>query len=198
MSISIPLQKLSQWQKTAFCAALLERMLPNYKMFSEASGFGDHKVLRNQLDLVWQWLDKNSRIKINYTAQLTKLEENIPDPEMFDLIGVFPALDAAMALMSLLQNMQDKDSEGFINVGKLSENSVSYYVELLLLEQLDETGEAEISDEEIKSHPLMAWEIATQNELFDYIQIAAEQKKSCIQAKELVLEEGLSNLGIEI
>lgn len=199
MAILLPFQKLSQWQQTAFCAALLERMLPNYKMFSEASGFGDYKLLRNQLDLVWQWLDKNSRIKINYSAQLAKLEDNIPDPESFDLIGVFPALDAAMALMSLLQNMQDKDSEGFINVGRLSENSVSYYVELLLLEEFDSENETvEITEEDINNHPLMVWEVATQKELCDYLQIAAEQKKTCIQAKTLVLEEGLSNLGIEI
>lgn len=165
-------------------------------MFSEASEFGQYKVLRNQLDLVWQWLDKNNRIKINYEAQLLKLEEHIPNPEHFDSLGVFPALDAAMALMSLLQNMQDKDSDGFDNVGRLSENSVSYYVELILSEDKPEGDE--VSDAEIQSHPLMAWEIATQNELFDYLNIAAENKKTCEQAKGLVLEEGLSNLGIEI
>lgn len=202
MAISLPFQNLSQWQKTTFCAALLERMLPNYKMFSEASNFGDYKLLRNQLDLVWQWLDKNSSIKINYAAQLAKLEDNIPDPEAFDFIGVFPALDAAMALMSLLQNMQDINSEGFVNVSKLSENSVSYYIELLLLEEAYESDTdnepLEISPKDINEHPLMVWEIATQQELFDYLQVAAEQKKTCIHAKELVLEEGLSNLGIEI
>lgn len=198
MAITPSLQNLSQWQQTAFCAALLERMLPNYKMFSEASNFGDYKVLRNQLDLVWQWLDKNSKIKINYSAQLVKLEDNIPDPEQFDFIGVFPALDAAMALMSLLQNMQDKDSDGFANVAKLSENSVSYYVELLLLDEQGDNEDAEVSADDINQHPLMEWERATQKELFDYLTIAAEQKKTCIQAKELVLEEGLSNLGIEI
>ena len=198
VAITHSLQNLSHWQQTAFCAALLERMLPNYKMFSEASSFGDYKLLRNQLDLVWQWLDKNSNIKINYSAQLAKLEDNIPDPSSFDFIGVFPALDAAMALMSLLQNMQDRDSEGFANVAKLSENSVSYYVELLLLDELADNNEVEISEEDINQHPLMEWEAATQKELFDYLTIAAEQKKTCIQAKELVLEEGLSNLGIEI
>jgi|GEM_PF-5002247 len=50
----------------------------------------------------------------------------------------------------------------------------------------------------IETHPLMEWELATQQELFNYISIAQENKKSCVHAKSLVLEEGLSNLGIEM
>lgn len=202
MSINLPFNKLSQWQQVAFCAALLERMIPNYQMFSEHTEFGNFKILRNQLDLIWQWLDKANRCKINYDAQIAKLEEQVPDPELFDFLGVFPALDSAMALMSLFQAMQDAESDGFINVSKLSENSVSYYVELSLAQQIDEITPEEdeimISEQQIREHPLMQWEIATQNELFDFLTSASENKASCVKAKALVLEEGLSNLGIEI
>ena len=44
----------------------------------------------------------------------------------------------------------------------------------------------------------MLWEQETQTELYDFIKLAPENKKSCLYAKSLVLEEGLSNLGIEI
>jgi uncharacterized protein YjaG (DUF416 family) len=202
VAIHLPFNKLSQWQQVAFCAALLERMIPNYQMFSEHTEFGNFKILRNQLDLIWQWLDKANRCKINYDAQIAKLEEQVPDPELFDFLGVFPALDSAMALMSLFQAMQDPESDGFINVSKLSENSVSYYVELSLAQQIDEITPEEdeimISEQQIREHPLMQWEIATQNELFDFLTSASENKASCVKAKALVLEEGLSNLGIEI
>jgi len=206
VTIRLPFAQCSLWQQTAFCAALLERMLPNYQMFSEAEEFGEYKVLRNQLDLIWQWLDKKNSCKINYTAQLNKLEEQTPNPEHFDSFGVFPALDVCMALMSLLQAMQDQDEESVINVGRLSENSVSFYVELLLTDELlteedpanDQDEDAGIDPAIIKNHPLMQWERATQNELFDFIKGAAENKKTCLAAKTLVLEEGLSNLGIEI
>ncbi|ASP49950.1 YjaG family protein [Cognaticolwellia beringensis] len=202
MAIHLPLNKLSQWQQVAFCAALLERMLPNYQMFAEHVEFGDYKVLRNQLDLIWQWLDKANRCKINYDAQIAKLEEQVPDPDAFDFLGVFPALDSAMALMSLFQAMQDPESDGFVNVSKLSENSVSYYVELSLAQQIDEITPEEdeivIEPQQIAEHPLMQWEIATQNELFDFLSTASENKASCVKAKAMVLEEGLSNLGIEI
>ena len=195
MSKSLSFKSLSQWQQIAFSAALLERMLPNYKLFSEATEFGEFSVLRNQLDTVWQWLDKNNRCKINYEAQLAKLEPQIPEPESFDFFGVYPALDTCMAMVSLFHVMQDKTSEGCLNVSKLSESSVIKYTELMLSQDMDE---ALISDEHIESHPLMEWELATQQELFNYISFAQENKKSCLHAKSLVLEEGLSNLGIEI
>tara|TARA_B110000091_G_scaffold132048_1_gene141484 strand:+ start:1274 stop:1870 length:597 start_codon:yes stop_codon:yes gene_type:complete len=198
MAVHLPLKNLSQWQQIAFCSALLERMLPNYKMFSDVEAFGEFKVIRNQLDLVWQWLDKNNRCKINFTAQLTKLEEQTPNPEHFNTFGVFPALDVCMALMSLLQGMQDKDDEGFFNVSRLSANSVSFYVELLLSEALDNQDEGLISEDDVSEHPLTEWEVESQTELFNFINSAPENKSTCIKAKALMLEEGLSNLGIEI
>jgi len=198
LAIHLPFAKLSHWQQIAFAGALLERMLPNYRMFSESSKFGDYAVLRNQLDLVWQWLDKKNQTKININAQLNKLEEQTPDPEVFDFFGVFPALDVCMAMMSLLQliqsNGEDKSHEDINSVSRLSHNSVSYYVELLLIDE----GEIEVQAANINEHPLGVWEKETQYELFDFLKFAAENKRSCQLAKEMALAEGLSNLGIEI
>ena len=202
MSIHLPFAKLSQWQKIAFSATLIERMLPNYKIFAENSGFGNFKLIRNQLDLIWQRLDKSQKVKINYDAQLLKLEEQIPDPQAFDFFGVYPALDASMAVMSLLQAMQDNEGEGFDNISRLSENSVNFYVELCIAQELDEdnaNGESEeISQQLIDDHPLMQWEKDTQNELFDFLKSAPENKTTINEIKKMVSEQGLSNLGIEI
>jgi uncharacterized protein YjaG (DUF416 family) len=198
LAIHLPFSKLSHWQQIAFASALLERMLPNYQMFSEGCEFGSYALLRNQLDLVWQWLDKNNKIKININAQLNKLEEQTPDPEVFDSFGVFPALDVCMAMMSLWQLMQtngmDKDNEDINSISRLSQNSVNYYVELMLIED----GNEDIQAENIEEHPLVIWEKETQNELFDFLKMAAETKRSCQLATEMVLSEGLSNLGIAI
>ncbi|MFT6207492.1 MAG: hypothetical protein ACJA0T_001400 [Colwellia sp.] len=195
MAIQLPFSHLSQWQQIAFSAALLERMIPNYQMFAEHAEFGEFSVLRNQLALIWQWLDKNNRCKINYDAQISKLEPQIPDPEEFDFFGVFPAIDATMATMSLLQAMQDKDVQGAEIVSRLSENSVNYYVELIIADQRDHS---DITDKEIEQHPLMEWEFDTQNELYYALKDSSENKETCIKIKAMVLEEGLSNLGLEI
>jgi len=201
VAINLHLQKLSQWQKTALSAALLERMLPNYQMFAEGAEFGDFSILRNQLDLVWQRLNKNQKIKINYEAQLLKLEEQIPDPEAFEFFGVYPALDTAMAVMSLLQAMQDNEGEGFDSISRLSENSVNFYVELSLTQELNEQvagDDVEITEEMIAEHPLVQWEKEMQYELFDFILSAPENNQACQTLKKIALEQGLSNLGIEI
>ncbi len=211
MAIYLPFAKLSPWQQVAFSAVLIERMLPNYQMFSDAADFGEANVLRNQLDLIWQWLDPKNPLKINIDAQLNKLELQTPDPEEFDFFGVFPALDVCMALTSLWQLIQlkpkakknDDQYDDVQCVSRLSQNSVSYYVELLLIEELTEKqsieGELEeLTEEQISQHPLMGWEVETQNELFDFLKFAAESKKTCKLAKEMSLSEALSNLGIEI
>ncbi len=210
MAIHLPYKNLSQWQQVAFCAALLERMLPNYQMFSEGTDFGNAKVLRNQLDIIWQWLDNSSTVKINSDAQLLKLEAETPNPEEFDSFGVFPALDACMALSALWQLMQVKpmkkpkisevEIDDVQSISRLSHNSVSYYVELLLLEEVEEPVDEEftITVEQMDAHPLMQWEIDTQNEVFDFLKFAAADKRTCKLAKQMSLSEGLSNLGIEI
>lgn len=198
MAIHLPFAKLSHWQQIAFSCALLERMLPNYQMFSESSQFGNYALLRNQLDLVWQWLDKSNKVKININAQLNKLEEQTPDPEAFDSFGVFPALDVCMAMMSLWQLIQtngtDKQHEDIKSISRLSQNSVNFYVELLLLDEENK----DVAETDINEHPLIVWEKETQTELFDFLKIASETKRSCQLATEMVLSEGLSNLGIAI
>lgn len=211
MAIHLPFAKLSHWQQIAFSAALLERMLPNYQMFSEAVDFGDAKILRNQLDIIWQWLANSNTVKINIDAQLLKLEPQTPDPEAFDSFGVFPALDACMALTALWQLMQSKPQKKsktsvveIDDISRLSYNSVSYYVELLLLDELDADNqnvngqELAITQAQINAHPLVQWEKDTQQELFDFLKFAAEDKRSCELAKKMSLSEGLSSLGIEI
>lgn len=213
MAIHLPFAKLDHWHQIAFSAALLERMLPNYQMFSEAADFGDAKVLRNQLDIIWQWLNNSSTVKINADAQLLKLEPQTPDPEAFDSFGVFPALDACMALTALWQLMQSKpvkkgkesefDLDDIKSISRLSHNSVSYYVELLLLDEIDTAQEQAdeafvITTEQLNEHPLVQWEKDTQNELFDFLKFAAAGKRTCELARKMSLSEGLSNLGIEI
>lgn len=199
VAIHLPFQQLSQWQRTAFCAALIERMLPNYKIFAESAGFGDYPLLRNQINLIWQRLDKNQKVKINYEAQLLKLEEQVPDPQAFDFFGVYPALDASMAVMSLLQAMQDNEGNGFDNISRLSANSVNFYVELCLEQAHQEAGDdSDVLQQEIDQHPLVEWEKETQNELFDFLKSAPENLATIKTIKQLVSEQGLSNLGIEI
>lgn len=191
MTTQLSFSALSLWQQQAFSAAMVERMLPNYQLFSQSFDFGDFTVLRNQLDLVWQKLGP-SQLKINIEVQLEKLEENIPDVEDFDSFGVFPALDACMALSALLQSISDREVDGVEHVSQLSINSVGAYVELMLDQSCEDIEKA------IAEHPLMQWEIETQQELYWLVMKEPESPKTIKAIKDLVLSEGISNLGIEI
>ena len=197
VALNLNLTNLSLWQQTAFSAALLERMLPNYQMFSQAAEFGDPALLRNQLDLIWQRLAQG-QVKINFAVQLEKLEEVIPEIDDFDFFGVHPALDTCMALGSLLQGIQDKDSDTISNVALLSSSSVSYYVGLILAEEQQDQNDIVIQEQDIEDHPLMQWELATQQELYDVVKQAKENPESCKNLKKLALSEGMSSLGIEL
>ena len=44
----------------------------------------------------------------------------------------------------------------------------------------------------------MEWEFDTQNELYYALKDSPETKETCVKIKGMVLEEGLSNLGLEI
>jgi len=45
------IRELNYLQKAVLASALIERMLPNYGLFSEATGFGDETLLRNALNV---------------------------------------------------------------------------------------------------------------------------------------------------
>ncbi|MDN3652461.1 YjaG family protein [Thalassotalea ponticola] len=196
MAKYISLKSLSLWQQTAFACALLERMLPNYQMFSEATEFGDFNVLRNQLNLVWQRLEQG-KIKINYDAQLEKLEEVIPDVDNFDFFGVYPALDTCMALGSLLQGIQESDAATIGNVAQLSKGSVSYYLQIMLASEHQDDEQIVIKQSDIDDHPLMQWERDTQQELIQLLASSKENQQTCQSLKQLATEQRLTNLAIE-
>jgi uncharacterized protein YjaG (DUF416 family) len=147
---------LPKKQAVAFSASLLQRMLPNYQLFSEVTEFGDALYAKNLLDLIWEWLTA-PKAKINIAVQLEKLEEITPDIENFDNFGVYPALDFCMAATATLQLISDEEENGAVMVAKLSQGGVEAY--LLAL------SEADLSNQEIKADPLMQYEIETQLEV---------------------------------
>lgn len=173
----------------AFSAALLERMLTNYQLFSEATEFGDASEFRTTLNCVWEWLSV-PKAKMNFATRLERIEEITPDAADFDMYGVYPAIDTAMSMQALLQLILGEDLQGAVVVSKLSQGSVEAYI-------LQEAGE-DLENQQIAAHPLMQWEVALQNELLDIIEAESVSAALCKQLRTLVREEGISNIGIEL
>ena len=101
--IHLRLEKLESWQHVTFMACLCERMYPNYAMFCKQTEFGDGQIYRRILDLVWEVLTVKDA-KINFDSQLEKFEEAIPSADDYDLYGVYPAIDACVALSEVMHS----------------------------------------------------------------------------------------------
>ena len=157
----------------------------NYQLFCEVTEYGDPSVLTHCLSLMWEVLG-NPKSKVNFATQLEKVEEATPDTSDFDTYGVYPAIDAAIAMSATINLILKDDPQGAVVVSKLSQGSVEAY--------LLATDEA--TDETVKSHPLMEFEIAIQQELLDTVQSDKPWLEKLKLLKDIAASEGISNIGI--
>lgn len=188
------LKALELEQKKLFAIALCQRMYPNYQLFSEVCEFGDPQVLDTVLNLLWQSM-YDKKLKLNIDIYLERLDLNTPEPSDFDVYGVYPAMDAAVALTSLLSALQSKVEDDIINISKLSSSTVANYIEATIEDEMDEAT----LDEFIFNHPVMVEEKELQASLLDIIEqnpkISADFVKGL---RKEIIETGVSNIGISV
>lgn len=186
------IRELNRRQQIAFNAMLLERMLPNFILYSELTEQGDPSVLTKALEVIWQQV-YDSKTKINLETRQEKIEAEIPEQTESDSIGLYAAVDAGMAMIALLSFMQLLPQEGTKESTYPSIISQGTIERLLIM-----SGEVEHSKEALE-HPHMQWEIETQNEFLDKVEaIKKFDSANCRELKAFALEEGVTNLGIEI
>lgn len=187
------LKGLEGWRRVAFCAALTERMFPNYQLFSRLVGFGDHPQLRTILDGIWNQLS-GSGARLNPEVQLDNVEANIPDLDEYDMYGAMPAYDAVVALYSTLTCAVEGDLAEAVEVANLSRECVANFIEV-------SEASDQMSDEElvrfINTHDLMLDEDAFREEVITRLLDQAQPTLSFIsELRTLAENEGVSNIGI--
>ena len=186
------LKALELEQKKLFAIALCQRMYPNYLLFSEVCEFGEPQVLDTVLNLLWQSM-YDKKLKLNIDIYLERLDLNTPEPSDFDAYGVYPAMDAAVALTSLLSALQSKVEDDITNISKLSSSTVANYIEATVEEEMEEQA----LDDFIFNHEVMIEEKELQSSLLDIIEdnpkLTADFVKSL---RKEIIESGVSNIGI--
>ncbi|MGS0679686.1 YjaG family protein [Shewanella sp. 125m-7] len=188
------LKALELPQKKLFAVALCQRMLPNYQLFSEVCEFGDPKVLDTLLNLLWQSMYDN-KLKLNIDIYLERLEVNTPEPADFDVYGVYPAMDAVVALTSLISALQSKVEEDIVNISKLSSATVANYIEATCEQEFNNE---DALDDYIFAHEVMQEEKEMQSSLLDIIEENPNMKAEFIkELRREIVEIGVSNIGIE-
>ncbi len=182
---------LNDWQLAAFCAAISERMFPNFSLFANLMEFGDADKMRQILNGVWDHLG-NTGAKMNFEVQLDKVEANMPDLEEFDMYGASPALDAVVALFSTLNTVIAADASEVITVGNMSRECVATFIEL--------SADDQMSDDElvryINTHEFMQQEDDFQADILEIIQDDLSRSEALKELRELAHNDGYSNLGI--
>lgn len=188
------LRRLQPWQQLAFATALAQRAAPNYLLFCEATGFGSAESYRKLLALLWEQLTAKAA-KINWPVQQEKLPELQPDPEDFEVYGVYPALDAIMALELAVEQALQADEENAVRASKLSRSTVRNYLEMQAPDTLDEKELGQW----VRYQDLMDDENAFQDELLTQVSAQFQPHPELLKSIKILAEnEGFSNLGISL
>ncbi|CAH0989970.1 hypothetical protein SIN8267_00047 [Sinobacterium norvegicum] len=183
----VPQQRVTaELRRTVLLAAAVsQRMMPNYQLFCQVTEFTDPTQYRNTLNLVWEWL-LVSDAKINFELQSEKLELITPDAADFDMFGVYPAIDACVALASAVNAIVEFESDSYRkDVVDLSRRSIEGFLEM---QGVENTAEAELT--------------LHNEQLLDEVMLIADDKlknKELLkELKRLATNEGVSNLGIAV
>lgn len=189
--IHLRLEKLESWQHVTFMASLCERMYPNYAIFCQQTAYGDAHLYRHILDLIWETLTVKDA-KVNFDSQLDKLEEAIPAADDYDIYGVYPAIDACVALSELVHSrLSGETLEHAIEVSKASITTVAML-------EMSQAGR-EMTDDELKANPAVEQEWDIQWEIFRLLADCEERDVELIKGLRADLrEDGTSNIGINL
>lgn len=188
------LKELAPWQQTAYAAAMAERMLPNYSLFCQATNSGDAAQLKNSLALVWELLSSKES-KINFEVQLEKIAVLIPDAHEFDMYGVYPAIDAAMAVHTTMELAMGTLSEEVTRVSRLMRQTIIGFIEAT--ETLPEDDK--LRRKVLNDHELMQFDHDFQDEVLKQILAMKQPQKEALKALRLMAaNEGVSCLGLGV
>ena len=177
---------LEEWQQIVLGAALVSRMAPNYALFCEVSDSGDSRVFNAILDVVWEFA-RGDNTRIHFDKQQDKLEAITPDPARFDVYGVWPALDATVALASLLGACERFSSDDIIAIATVSQSTISHFLE------------ASGADHQQSQHPLLAADSQFCQQLVQRLKRAdtAERRQVATATRQWVAGFEHSNIGLQ-
>lgn len=173
---------LEHWPDWFVALMLVERMYPNYVLFSETTTFGKPAVFRNILDLLWeQFSEKPS--PVDFIKQRDKLDQLTPNSEDFDMFGVRPAVDACTAVSLLLDCAAFAEPLDVLAIKALDVSTISAYLELM--------------GENVTEHPLLQASEALCQQVLNVTQ-SSSRMEALLHLREMRKMLLQSNLGIEL
>ena len=189
------LKELAPWQQTAFATALAERMYPNYALFCQVTEQDEQAAaLKKGLMLIWEQL-ANKDSKINFEVQLEKLADLIPNDADYEMYGVYPAIDAAMAAHTAMELAMGTQAEEVTRVSRLMRQTIISFIDAT--EELPEDEKAR--RKMLNDHELMQFDREFQDEVLQQIgSMKHPQKEKLKELRIMAQNEGVSCLGLAI
>ncbi len=125
------LNALSHWQQLSFCAALCERSFPNFQLFCEMEDQeAHHTQARKILNKAWEYLRGQLSSLKNIENQLDPLNELIPDPNLYEHFGAYPAMDTMITLQSCIQGILDDSIQDALAIQTVTHERLKEVMEL--------------------------------------------------------------------
>lgn len=188
------LEQLRGWRQYAFLLSLAERAFPNFVLYAESQGLKTPAVMRVILDQAWHMLVERDH-DIDPYRLLTRLETLVPDPEMQDSYGAYPAADMGFLLESALLCRVNAEKLRGPEGAARAMNTVMGFLEVSEGEGLDDNELVRLFDH----HELMRVERAFQRELVVMLRRQrAPDAEFVRELRELAANGGVSNLGIAL
>lgn len=192
-SIETTLTGLNEKQCLVFGALITERLLPNYVAFHKETGWGDIKVLRDGLDLIWDYILGQPLPHKQIDLLLLSCDKVIPDTEDFQTILVSSALDAGTVVFSLLEFIKEQNVNNIATIATLAIETIDMHVQSSGLVPSNDPNLENL----IETHPFMQREIFQQKIELDAIKnIPVFNAEIVAKLKEYWKNNGKSNIDL--
>lgn len=167
-SLLLATECLSIWKRIGFMAYCCERMIPNYRLFNEETGFGSVDVLRQALDSVWTWMER-AESPLDLGRLVSACDLQAPDTEDFSSIYTSAALDAASAVALTLESIETAEVNQLIEVATLARDTA------FMFSDWQSGGEA-LGVSKLM-HPVLELELRTQRESLMFLKRMGEDRR---------------------
>ena len=188
------IRALSKKQQAVLSLMLLHRMLPNYQLFVAVTEFPQPHQIDNIMNSLWERLLVHGA-KLNFSALEEKVEVLTPDENAYEMYGVYPAIYFCTGLLTYISGEQNEEEYDPVAIAKVSQGSIVHLIEY-------QAGEQELDNTAIREHELMQREVELLTDFIGYVETIHFKRSSASEIKNQALakalEDGASNIGIEI
>lgn len=164
-NIKNQLEKLSNKHRLVFAASCCERLIPNYKIFSEEVKWGDYPFLRNCLDVIWKYILDDEINETDIIELMNDFDLIIPDTEDFESILTSAALDASCAVRQTLECCLKSNLQQLVEIASFAHDTLYMYIQV---KESFDYNDPDFS-KKIYSNSLMVKEIKKQISDLDYL-----------------------------